>query len=446
MTFWLRSIDKEKAALFILFSILTFLQVWVARAVQYVPQYDAGSLFAGAVGLATTGKIPNPEYFAMFGNQWGLLIFISAFLWIGQLFTQNFFMVYACVLVILVNTGLYALYDLTRAKLSRRVAFIILGIVLLYPQIYVFPSKIYTDAASMAMPIVALNLYYRMGAEETRKKRVVLAVLMGITIALGAAFKPTVAIVYIAMLMLSWMFAERARIYKCLLISGAVLAVLVMALRIGYNASISDDLLERWQTPWYQWVVMGLKGEGLELELWSSTRVEHFYGVTYHMETLEEREAFIRSEFIRLVGINESPGDWARLFGKKFVVLHYRGDFSPGCTITFSPDDTGFKAWFRDIRLSAPYFLYHRVILYSVFLLAYISVFFKKRDWVASLALFGVYVFFIFLSEVRSRQLTNYLFVFFYLAAVSIDGILRKVDLVVYKRNKKQLLGSDPYF
>jgi len=417
---------KEKLVLLILFSALTFLQLLVASALQYVPNFDAGSIFYGAVGLATTGELPNPEYFAMFGNQWGLLVFISAFFWIGQFFTQNFFMIYVGVLTILINIGLYALYDLIKTRFNKCLAFIILTLVLLYPQIYIFPSKIYTDSASMAMPIVALNLFYRIRTEERSKKRVLLAILMGITIALGATFKPTVAIMFVAMAMLSWIYQERARIYKSLLISGAVMAVILLAFSISRNHVISDELFERHQTPWFQWFVMGLKEEGLEENRWDGTRTSHFYNVTLNLETRAEREAFIRSELLRLLDEKETLGDWARLFGKKYIVLHYRGDFAPGCTIVFSEYDSGFQAWLRDNRFSVPYVLYHRVILYSILFLAYISIFFKGRDWVTSLALFGVYFFFIFLSEVSSRQLSNYFFIFFYLAAISIDGIMRK--------------------
>jgi len=421
-----RRTDKEKIALLLLFSILTFVQLWVARSLQFVPVADAGSIFSGAVGLATTGELPNPEYFARFGNQWGLLIFISAFFWVGQVFTQNFFMIYAGVLTLLINIGLYALYDLVKTRFNKRVAFIILAIVLLFPKIYFFPSKIYTDAASVAMPIIALNLFYRMRAEES-KKWVLFAVLTGVVLALGAAFKPTVAIMFIAMGMLSWIYKAHVRLYKGLLIAGIVMAILLSANMLSRNLALGDEMLERHQAPWFQWFVMGLKEEDLENNMWIGTNTEPFYSRTVHMEVRAEREAFIRSELVRLVDEKETMGDWARLFVKKYIVLHYRGDFAPGCTIVFSEDDSGLKAWFGDIRFSAPYVAYNRVILYSIIFLAYISIFFKRRDWVASLALFGVYFFFVFLSEVSPRQLSNYLFIFFYLSSISIDGILRKL-------------------
>jgi len=190
---------------------------------------------------------------------------------------------------------------------------------------------------------------------------------------------------------------------------------------------MTDELLERWQTPWYQWVVMGLHDEGISNNHWSGTNVGHFYNTTFHLETLAEREAFIQSEFVRLTS-DRTAADWARLFARKYIVLHYRGDFAPGSTIVFcDTEDTGFKAWFRDVRFTPLYVGYHRAIIYSIILLAYASIFFKRRDCVASLALLGVYIFFIFLCEVRARLLINQAFLFFYLAAISIDGIMTKV-------------------
>jgi len=422
----IKQLNKEKTVLIIIFSLLTVIQFLVANTLQYHPNYDAESVFVGAIGFATTGTLPNPSYFATFGNQWGILLFLSALFGITQFFTQNFFMVYAGVLIVIVNTGLYALYNLVKMRFSQKTAFIVLAIVLVYPPIYVFPSVIYTDVASIAMPIVALNLFYRLTKCETPRKRVILSILLGLTLAIGTAFKITVLIVFIAMVMLTWAHKERLKIYKGLLIASAVIAVFHAALTINYRSHISSELRERHQTPWFQWVVMGLEDEGLADNMWGGTNVGHFYRTTFYLETFAEREAFIREEFTRLTA-NRTVSDWSRLFVHKYIVLHYRADFAPGGTIVFSDTDTGFKAWFRDVRFTPLYIWYHRAIIYTIILLAYISIFFKKRDFVASLALLGMYMFFIFLCEVRPRLLTNQFFIFFYLAAISIDGIICKL-------------------
>ena len=427
--------DKEKITLIIIFAALTIIQLIVANQLRFVPTLDAGSLFFAAIDFATTGSITNLYYFAMFGNQWAPLLFISGIFRITRFFTQDFFMVYAGVLAVIVNMGLFAMYDLIKRQSSRRVAFIMLGVVLIYTPIYVFPTLIYTDVASMAMPILALNLFYRIKDSACKKKRVVLAILLGVTLAVGTAIKITVLIIFIAMVMLAWIFNERAALYKALLIAALIIVAVMGVSRIHYRHHISDELLERWQTPWYQWIIMGLKEEGLEDNMWTGTNVGHFYNATFHMETMEERKAFLREEFIRLTS-DRNAVDWARLFVKKYIVLHYRGDFAPGATIAFTPEDTGFMAWYRDVRFTTPYIVYHRIIIYTITLLAYISVFFKRRDHVAALALLGVYMFFIFLCEVRVRLLTNQFYIFFYLASISVNGIILKIQQLRSQKNE----------
>ena len=109
------------------------------------------------------------------------------------------------------------------------------------------------------------------------------------------------------------------------------------------NHVISDELFERHQTPWFQWFVMGLKEEGLEENMWDGTRTSHFYNVTLNLETRTEREAFIRSELLRLLDEKETLGDWARLFGKSISCCTIGVTSPPGVPLCFPNMTAAFK-------------------------------------------------------------------------------------------------------
>jgi hypothetical protein len=421
------------------FAVFILGQMFVARFVQYEPLHDVDQIYRGAISLAETGRLYEGAdgYYARFAHQWGTCVFMSYIFKLANFITAshtNYFLTYAGMLIAIVNLGAFALFDSVKRISGEKAAVVTLLVLALYAPFYIFPDLIYTDSLSMAAPIIALNIWLRMDQPDIgRKRKIMLAVLLGVVVGLGALFKVTVLIVFIAIVLTAWIapnkpFRLNMPKYGYLGISILFTALILIAPMRSYRKSISDDLIERWKTPKpLFWVAAGLQSTaGLHRTVWhGSTDVEYYYDIIAEIPTLAEREEYLKKELvnnIRKIKITGIP----RFIASKMAVLYGRVDYAPGATIPFDAADTDVMVFLDNARWSTFYLVWNGIIFYGIVFLAFISIIFYKRSYIAYLAAIGVHLFFIF-WEATPKYLQNYFFVMLYLAALTASSLVPMV-------------------
>jgi len=405
---------KKHRFLIVYFAIIVIIQLTFAILLTYTPAHDAANVFNGAISLSESGSLPDDTlwYFAMAKNNFGLTFLMSLVFRAASVFTDNYYIIFAIVNIVTVDIGVFFLYELIRSRISAKTARIALLLLFLYIPLYFFPAMLYTDTATMCLPIICIGIYHRICSTDSFTcKTVVLAVLLGILTSVGYAIKPTAAIILIAIVLIS-LFIRKARLFARLGIALTAAAAVIIVFNVIYNRSIPEKTREDYSFPPTHWVMMGLQNNGqvswseFEKTLSYATYAEKNAGA---VETIKER--------LKQLGF----GGWAKLALKKIGVLYSRPDFAPGGIIVF--DSRPASASLNGFRLNNPFYLtYNGIFFYGAFALAFISIFFKKRDPAAYLALLGVNLFFI-MWEVNPKYLQNYFLLVVYLASISADNI-----------------------
>jgi 4-amino-4-deoxy-L-arabinose transferase-like glycosyltransferase len=299
---------------------------------------------------------------------------------------------------------------------GNKIAYALLAVLLFYIPMYFFPSMIYTDTATMCIPIICLNLFMRLQTEDmSQKKSAILYILIGIAGGFGFVIKPTAAIMFIAIVIICCVFIRKPKVYKQISLSAALFAVIIILFMIPYRLHVPEDIREAHSIPYAHWVMMGLQNGGRGT--WEE------FAKTMSFPTYAEKNANAAAVVKSRLNDMGAKG-FVKLMGQKFVVLYSRPDFQPGGIIPFYifEKDTA-AAKLGDMRLDNIFYLvYNALVFYGAAILAYVSVFFKTRNITAYLAMFGIHLFFIF-WEVNPRWLTNYFFVLIFLACLSVKAL-----------------------
>ena len=420
---WFRNKNIYLTAYFI---VVIAIQVIFACLLAYEPKYDVKSLYDGAVSLAETGKLTEElmKYFAWASNNFGFAFIMSVIIKIAgvipiiSLISKNYFLIFAFTNIILVNLGVYFLYDLIRRVCGVKVAYAVLAILFFYIPMYFFPSMIYTDTDTMWIPIVCINLFTRLRTESediSKKKSTVFYILIGVISGLGFVIKPTAAIMFIAITIICCVFIRKSAVYTQIAISVALFIAVIVLFQIPYRIHVPKDIREENSIPYTHWVMMGLQNNG------QGTWEE--FAKTMSFPTYAEKNANA------VTAIKERLNDmgvkgYVKLLGQKLGVLYSNPDLQPGGIIPFNSfDDNTSAAKLGDMRFNNTFYMvYNSIVFYGVVILAYASIFLRNRNYTAYLAMFGMHLFFVF-WEVNPRWLTNYFFVLIFLACLSVVSL-----------------------
>ena len=419
----------SKAYLPAYFAAVTAIQIVFACILQYEPKYDVKSVFDGAAALAETGKLTGEliRYFAWASNNFGFTFIMSVMIKIFGAVTKNYFLIFAFTNIVFINLGVYFLHDLICRVCGKKTAGAALAALFFYIPMYFFPSMIYTDTATMFIPVVCLNLFTRLQTGQTqisKKKSAAYYALMGGSGGVGFVIKPTAAIMFIAILIVCCVFIRKAEVYKSIALSAALFFAVILIFQIPYNIHVPKDVREKNALPYLHWVKMGLQNGGKGT--WSE------FAETMSYPTYAEKSAHaVNTIKARLRGMGVFG--FAELLIQKFGVLYSSPDLQPCGIIYFDQNETTQK--FGAVRFgNAFYIIYNHIVFYGACALAFAGVFFRSRNFTAYLALFGLHLFFAF-WEVNPRWLTNYFFVFLFLACVTVKSVIEKITIYKLRRN-----------
>lgn len=245
------------------------LQMVVGWQVRTLPgqSWDYGVVYSFAQDFVVNGRLPD-LYFAYFPNNAGLYTFLCGLFGLLSLFgVGDFFIATMVVNALAIDLSLLLLYFCGRRLFGTLYALLLLfGSLCMLPFLLYTPI-LYTDTLSLPFPIAAVLLWltarsrWREGSFKGAMGRFC---ALSALCAVGAQFKVTVLIVWIAAAIdLLLLVTGRGR-WKVLLAGLGVAAVLYGGLYVGLRHS---PLLPRYDydrdgIPFTQWIMMGLGGEG----------------------------------------------------------------------------------------------------------------------------------------------------------------------------------------
>lgn len=192
---WIRS--TLLAAVLVLISTI---QILIGRAVQYIPFWDAGTVFRNAAGLAAgTQTTVDTEYFSMYPNNVMLTLALKEYFLLMRSWNVTDLFQSAVVLNSLVMTAsVWLTFLVARRIAGSGLAVFTLGPVFAFITLSPWIAVPYSDTLGMVFPIFLLLLFLISRDTNSSLAKLSLWVVMGLTAAVGFYVKPTIIFVLIA--------------------------------------------------------------------------------------------------------------------------------------------------------------------------------------------------------------------------------------------------------
>ncbi|MCL2434287.1 MAG: glycosyltransferase family 39 protein, partial [Clostridia bacterium] len=317
---------QARRTLLIFMAVSAVIQIYVGHCLRYIPAWDIDAVFGGGRDWAVNGNFDNyAQYYAeQTPNLGGLFIFRCVF-WVYHLFGgKDFFMAAVVFATLLLQAGVWALFDVSRRIAGPRGGIMSLVILGLYLPFYTMGAAFYTDALSLPFIMLTFAFFLRAGDARRFKNKLLLFAAAGAFAAVGAVVKFTAMIPFIALVInfllkqKRWKWSQlKAPLYG---LGAAVCAaaVLVASFYLYMGTKLDKQRSDERRVPLTHWVMMGLKGDG--------GYSGEDYQFSFSQPTLEIRKKAIAEEIgnrVRALG----PAGLIRLFGRKLSIDFDSGAF-----------------------------------------------------------------------------------------------------------------------
>lgn len=289
--------------------LLGIMQVLLIDQLRYVPAFDLDAIYGGAVEWTQTGVFPSYyDYFYWFPNNLGGLCFLHGVFKLFGSTIKDYFFLAACVNEALILSTI-AMISLSARKLWGSVLGVAaLVLCLCMPPFLFMTNAFYTDSLSLFFPVCIFYISLLID-EKKGKTGYIYYFLSAIAVTFGSFIKATVLIMAVAV---SISFLLRKQWKKCLIYIGCIgmASVLLTMVSRGviYGKYLDPVIAEQRNTPYYHWIMMGLKGDG--------GYNPQDYDFTRSFETTEQRDEALKDEIVKRVTDMGILG-MGRLYSKK---------------------------------------------------------------------------------------------------------------------------------
>jgi len=260
--------DHERRRLWVtraIFALVLLVQFLAARACWYKMGWDISVVYTTAEELARGEALSNAEYFQLCPNNAPLTILQFIPMWVAvKIGLAVPFVVLPYIDAVLLNAAAYVgvrcVQTLTKNRTARFFALVVsVGWIALSPYI-LYP---YTDTFAILFPVLALYAYLRI------KQPVWKGFVVSLVCFFGAAIKPTVLILLIALAILSacQFLANRDFSKKSLLRAAAVAAAVIIGMlpgklfQDGTTAYLAGESTPQGQLSETHYLMLGMNGE-----------------------------------------------------------------------------------------------------------------------------------------------------------------------------------------
>ena len=233
-----------------------------AFAGKVEPAWDFGRVYHGALEITTSGSIQiDSQYFLESNNNFFLALLLAPVFIAGSL--AGFSSLTSGILfnLLAIDASILMLWRVAHRQWGAQRALAVAVGCFGCAGLWLYGPIFYTDTLSMPLACLALLLAQQWN-RVTGGTRLLLAAGMGVTAFVGYRIKPTVLIVFVA-LVLWWLLSSRRGIAAAC--TGAVVFALLMGLWsviLAHNPILDTTELERYRLPPMHYVMMGLKNPG----------------------------------------------------------------------------------------------------------------------------------------------------------------------------------------
>lgn len=201
------------AILAFVLALVSTIQILIGHAIQFIPEWDAGTVFKNAAGLATgTQSTLDEDYFSMYPNNVMLALLLRSYL--SLMLSWNITDLYLSAIVL--NSMVLTLSLLLTFLVARRIAGSAMAVFTLVPaSAYIVLSPWvaipYSDTLGMVFPILILYLFLVSRTVKTPAARLGLWAAMGISATVGFNIKPTIVFVLGAAIVVAFLTSNVKR-------------------------------------------------------------------------------------------------------------------------------------------------------------------------------------------------------------------------------------------
>lgn len=409
-------------------------------SLRFTPTFDMDAIYGGAIQWLQQGSYTNYyEYYGYFPNNLGSMTVLHTVFGIASFFGVSDFFAVGIVFNTLLLTATVLVVSLICAKIRDEVAGIMALIFFLLCIPFLFMgAAFYTDSLSLLFPSLVYYLYLLFKEQETTKKQLLFAVLMGAALAVGMLIKFTVLIILVAviidaLLCMNWK--------KVCIFAGCSLFMVFAAFGIMntymYHVHLDKEVCERLNTPYLHWVMMGMQNNG-----WYSPEDYEF---TRSLAPEGRNEALF--ERIKERMENMGVSGMKELFMNKAVICFGDGTFALSDFLDDTPDKEQ-EIHKYILYAGEKYSKYQHLttgmllVVYLFMLIGAIQILREKENKravylaprLASLGIFGFLLFW----ETSGRYFTNFVPLMIVCAVLALEckEKNKKVDKHIKKRGK----------
>ena len=379
-------------------------QLMMAHALRFVPKTDAEQCFTAAQLLVDAGTFGTNErsfiYFTRYPHNLGMVYLLAGiFKVFGALGWADRFMQAA-----LVCTALFSLGLVCAARAAKRMggikaqARMLILFASSLPLLYC-TSELYTDAFSVAFPMIIVYCFLRIKEAESMKARALWAALFGLSAFIGAQIRFTAVIAAIACL-IALLLERRGRAFA--FVAGALCAAFVLlgaAMDAYTYRHLAKEDIEKYELPKLHYIAMGLPiheddgygqyGDGGWLIFSTS------------FSDPEERDAALLTHVVDRVYYLRYPGRMLNMLSRKLLSTFGTGTFLLNEIIEaddYAADNAVKQVIFSEGRFSRAYYHAATALLAAQMLIACMACAsaVRRRDTSAAplyIALLGVFLF-----------------------------------------------------
>lgn len=412
--------------------ILLFVQVMMGDELRVVPKYDFSAIYHGALDWLVTGAFERfHDYYYYYPNNLGAMSFLMlCFQMASKLGINDYYFVGIVVNSLMSLIMVWFTYLIVKRFFSVSEAFMAVLIYAIYPPMYLLGAVFYTDELTMIFPVALILAYYIMAPKEKTLPIVGWSLFIAVAGVIGYLLKPTVLIVWIAMVCLLFL----ARKWKHLVAVVACFVVIFGVFNYGFDSYIYSNHLDKEKaqmlnTPTETWVLMGLnENPGFSPEDTEFSR---------SIADPAERKEIVRQEIVNRIKTYGVIGIINHL-EKKGVMVFGDGTFELSYTFLFGfESDTKLEKSITLLGENYPIYwevcsaIWYVILFYGMCAMvcdAWWAVKGKTvdlRNLIISLSVFGLLCF-LLMWEVHSRYSVNYFSCFVILAANGVAKVCKK--------------------
>ena len=320
----------EKKTLLFAAAFYFIVQMWMSQLLRFTPMTDAEQCHTAAKLLVDTGTFGNNErsyiYFTRYPFNLGLVYLLAAiFRFFGGLGISDRFTP-----VVLVSSLLFTLGLLCAARIARRIggARAQTRLLILFSSCLPFlycTTEMYTDAFALAFPTITIYLAMKLDEAQSKKEKLLFALLFALTTFIGAQIRFTCVVAAIAC-MIVLLLKKRGMAFA---LAGVLLAAIFTLGGAIIDAQTHRHLrpedIEKNELPKLHHIVMGLpvqpdEGYG-----------DYGYGrwliFSTSFEDPQERKEALMEEFINRVYYLRYPNRLIHMMSRKLLSTFGNGTF-----------------------------------------------------------------------------------------------------------------------